>query len=858
VCRRKVGGGEVIGGEAVSAGGGVWRGWVPAELAVMVGRRALLERARRLWAQPQVRLVTVTGAAGMGKTRLALRLATGVARAVPDGVWWVDLAGVTDAARVAEAVLGVLPVGGQSAGPPVDVVVGALSDRRAVVVLDNCEGAGAAVGSLVTRLLRGCAGLRVIATSRERLRVEGEHLLEVGGLSLPDPRRPTVGGSEALRLFAVLAEAAHPGFAMSEHLAEVARLVRLLDGCPLELELAAPLVREMTVVDILAELRRDRFGVLVGGPAEPAHHRSLWDTIDVSYERCSAEEQRAWRRLAVVAGSFTAPAAVAVAAGEGLDAGAVPAVLRGLTAQHVLHVDTESTALTRYRMRGAVREYGLARLRWGGRRPSPARPGPTPDAADAADSSDAAGVGSAEAAAVWARYTRYFCQRARRCGRYWFGPEEMRQLGEAREDLPTYRDLLDRLVEGDAGDVEHAAVIGVGLTAARVWFFGGSVGEASRVLRRVDAALARTGGAPTTRTVVLALAMWLAVCQGDAAAADALLARCREVAGQAVAASPADGHTTDAGGGGGRDGGHPSARAMVSFAEATHSVYVRGRVDEGEALLGPIRDEIAAALPGLVPTLDLCRAVACAFAARESQARALADTILREALDRGADRATAWARWALAWVEMRFGAPETARALFRAALRTHGDGQDRWGAMWAVEGLAWTAAAGGDDLGAARLWGAADTLRHDLGVIMEGLTLWARGHAQRTNAVRAVLGEQAWDQAYRAGAALAGDAILALACGDPPPATSTSATPESARGDRAPHPPRQPRSGLTPRQEHVARLVAEGLADPEIAAALVISRRTVEHHVAAILDRLGVDNRTQLAVWWTHYASRMS
>lgn len=808
-------------GEAAPAGGGAWRGSVPAELTALVGRRELLAEARRLWSEPQVRVITLTGAAGMGKSRVALRLATGLARVVPDGVWWVDLAGVADASRVGEAVLGVLPEGDQSSGPAGDVLVDVLRPRRALLVLDNCDRLSAAVGVLVTRLLRACPGLRVIATSRERLRVEGEHLLEVAGLPLPDRDQPTAAGSDALRLFAALAAAAHPGFAVTtDNLAEVTELVWLLDGSPLQMELAAPLTREMAIADIVAELGRDRFGVLVDGPAEPAHHRSLWDTIEVSYQRSSEDERRAWTRLSVVAGSFTA---TAVAPDGDLPVEVVPAVLRGLVAQHVLQVDTETGSVTRYRMLGAVRAYGLRRLRRGRALEGDDRVAPV--------DADATGVG--EEARTRDRYVRFFADQAHRYGRDWYGPEELPNLREACYDLTNYRDLLDQLVEGDGQDAEHAARIVIGLTAARVWFSAGSLAEGVRTLRRVDVALAGTGDDPMARTTVLALAIWLAACQGDAVVADELLDRCRtcvtEIAVPAARAAAESGARDEA-----RVTG---ARATAMFAETVHAVFIRGQLAEAEETMAGIRAGIAAAQPGLVPTLDLCRSLACAFIAPEDLAREVTQWHLRDALDRGATRASSWARWAEALVELRFGDRRTARSLFRGALRTQGEIGDRWGVLWALEGLAWTASTAGDHRGAARLLGAAGTLRRDLGVTGEGFAAWAAGHVRCVEAVRAALGEPAYRQAYGVGAALTGDAVLALALGDRPPSEAPS--------------PARPVSGLTPRQEDVARLVADGLSDPEIASALVLSKRTVEHHVAAILRRLGLDNRTQLALWWS-------
>src|SRR5262249_30965337 len=255
------------------------------------------------------RLLTLTGTGGAGKTRLALRVAADLVRAFPDGVWAVELANLQDPALVAQAVLTALRLRDRSASWPVAVLTEYLSEKRLLLVTDNCDHLPTARAVLVGPLPGGGPALRVRPTSREPLGIPGEVRFAVPSLSLPDPKKPTslqaVLASDAARLFADRAAAVVPGFEVtSDNEADVTRLCRQLDGNPLAIELAT--VR-LPVLDVhaITEQLDDRFRLLTGGSkAVLPRHQTLQAAIEWSYHLLSGDEQLLWQRLSVFAHGF--------------------------------------------------------------------------------------------------------------------------------------------------------------------------------------------------------------------------------------------------------------------------------------------------------------------------------------------------------------------------------------------------------------------------------------------------------------------------------------------------------------------------------------------------------------------------
>jgi predicted ATPase len=283
-------------------------GNLPIDVTSFVGRRRELSQARRHLGK--ARLLTLSGAGGVGKTRLALRLAAEVRRTFPDGVWLADLAPLQDRDLVPQTVIAALGVQDHSARPPVDTLLEYLSGKQLLLVLDNCEHLPDVCAVLATKLLTEVEGLRILATSRQLLNVQGEQVLEVPPLSVPDPDRRSAAASlieyEAVRLFAERASAVVPGFAITaDNGAAVARLCQGLDGIPLAIELAAVRLRVLSVEQIL-ERPDDRYRLLTGGSHTGLErHQTLRAAIEWSYELCSPREQILWERLSAFSGGST-------------------------------------------------------------------------------------------------------------------------------------------------------------------------------------------------------------------------------------------------------------------------------------------------------------------------------------------------------------------------------------------------------------------------------------------------------------------------------------------------------------------------------------------------------------------------
>src|ERR1700685_2316803 len=285
----------------------------PVALTSFVGRaQPVAEISDRL---NQCRLVTVTGPGGAGKTRLAGEVARRVAGRFADGVWLAELAAVQDPAEVTAAVAAALGIRDLPAVAASDALPGALARRQLLLVLDNCEQVIGAAAELCGRLLLGADDVRVLATSREPLRIAGEVRYRLGPLTLPGPGDLAVAaGCEAVTLFADRARQVEPEFALDEKTAAaVARLVARLDGMPLAIELAAARVDALGVTQLLDRID-DRFGLLTDGDRlAEERQRSLAGAVRWSYQLLDDTERRVFRAVSVFPGPFTLDAAEAVA-----------------------------------------------------------------------------------------------------------------------------------------------------------------------------------------------------------------------------------------------------------------------------------------------------------------------------------------------------------------------------------------------------------------------------------------------------------------------------------------------------------------------------------------------------------------
>src|SRR5271165_3368635 len=329
----------------------------PAALTSFVGRAQAVDEISAQLAQD--RLVTVTGPGGAGKTRLAGEVARQVAGRFADGVWLAELAAVTDPAQVAAVVGTALGLRDLPSVAAADALALALARRQLLLVLDNCEHVIGAAAELCGRLLLGADDVRVLATSREPLRIAGEVRYRLGSLTLPDPDAPAAAaGCEAVTLFADRARRVEPTFALDETTAAtVAKLVARLDGMPLAIELAAARVDALGVAQLLDRID-DRFGLLADADRlAAARQRSLAAAVQWSYQLLGNAERRVFRAVSVFPGPFTLEAAEAVAG-----AGAGRAVPRLVDCSLVLPPRAGPDDRSRYVMLETLRAYGAGLL----------------------------------------------------------------------------------------------------------------------------------------------------------------------------------------------------------------------------------------------------------------------------------------------------------------------------------------------------------------------------------------------------------------------------------------------------------------------------------------------------------------
>lgn len=349
---------------------------LPAQVSSFIGRERDLEQIARLLRQQ--RLVTVTGAGGIGKTRLALRAAAAERERFADGIWLVELAPLTQPELVAETIGQVLAIRTEptaSDPSPLGGLCAFLRAKQLLLVLDNCEHVIAACADSVARLLADCPAVAVLATSREPLGIAGEWVLRVPPLRLPEGAQPVDGGDEqrllsydGIRLFVERAQAAEPSFRLTEvNAASVVDVCRQLDGMPLALELAAVRVRGMGVAYMSTRLN-DRFRLLTGGDrATASRQQALHTSLDWSYSLLPEAERVVLRRLGVFVGSFSLEAAEAVCAGEYANPSgramvqpeAVLDSLLQLVNKSLIQLDQDSG---RYRLLETIRLYAQERL----------------------------------------------------------------------------------------------------------------------------------------------------------------------------------------------------------------------------------------------------------------------------------------------------------------------------------------------------------------------------------------------------------------------------------------------------------------------------------------------------------------
>ena len=769
---------------------------LPVPPRPLLGRAREIEEAEQLLLADEVRLLTLTGPGGVGKTRLALAVAGRLMDAFPAGIWFADLAPLRDPALVLPAVVAALGLrvdGGHSVALELRAALGA---AHVLLVLDNCEhvlGALPAVGEL----LAACPGLKVLATSREPLGLLWEQIFPVLPLALPDPHRSwtveAVGHAPAVALFVQRARAAQPNFTLSEANAKtVAELCARLDGLPLAIELAAAGVRLLPPAALLSRLR-SRLDLLRASERDrPVRHQTLRATLDWSYDLLSPEEQRLLQRLTVFAGGCTLESAEAMGA-------TLPALAALVDKGLVLREDEVGEFDVRFRLLETVREYALERL-------------------EAVPSDDAA-----------ARLTHatHFLALAERVEAPHIGQGTTTGFALLDREWDNLQAALDW--SSDGGNPALSLRLAGALCPFWSWSHHrlpvGSGRGPLVALHWLELALARDPGPPgPDRLKILGVLGQLVAKAGDYTRAGALL---EEATALARALDDTQG-------------------LAFTLASASGVAWQGGDVTRIPALVAGLeecraRGVHAWSLGWLLATLArLLHANGDIAAARRAGQEAVA---LFRSL--GDAQGIALSLAGLADLAHEEGAVAQAIDLARdglVAIRGAADPQP-------LANVAETAVV----LDAARdeRPGAAERRARVLGAIevMREATRLARAPSQHTayqrviTATRVRLGDEAFAASWQQGRGLSLDAALEEAITLLEPAQSpprSTVNPTAAPASYGP---------LSVREVEVAALIGRGMTSKEIADLLVITERTADTHAGHIRDKLGLRSRAGIAAW---------
>jgi predicted ATPase/DNA-binding CsgD family transcriptional regulator/transcriptional regulator with XRE-family HTH domain len=836
---------------------------LPAPHGALIGRSGDVAALRSLLLQSATRLVTLTGPGGVGKTRLALQIATDLRDAFVDGVWFVDLAALSDPELVPAAIARALRF--EPGAEPLAVLAQALRDQHALILLDNFEQIVGAAPA-IAQLLAAAPYLVVLATSRTPLRLTHEQEYPVSPLELPPEQHPhALDTYAAVQLFVRRARAVQPHFMLTaENGVAVAAICRRLDGLPLAIELAATRVRLLAPPALLRRLDR-RLALLTGGPRDlPARQQTLRATLDWSYHLLDVRQRRVFARLGVfVSGATLEAIEVVCGTSERSD---VLAEVTVLVEQSLIRQYADAAAIgypePRFNMLETIREYALEQL-----------------------------TASGEEMATRARHAAYYLGLAESAVPRLRGPEQVRWLDWLEADHDNLRAACEWYL--GSGGIEE----GLRLAGALHWFWDRR-GYLDEGRARIHAALgaAATIADPAdsllrARAWALAGAAALAFDQGDHAAVAVLaeesaglfrqlgdssglalallrLAFARSAAepqqargllAEAIEHARATGDPWFVGlalfvsaqaalfGAGDR----AAARACITEAlpalQMSGDPYLlahglgtlglieladgdlaaaRASLEHGLAVVRTLRDTRSAAIIAAT-TADAARCQGEYARAAELYSESLA---LYHALGNRAEIPAILHNQG--YVALGTRDYPAARDLFAESLRRQHAAGNTAGIAEGLGGLAALAVAQGRLERAARLFGAAETIRAS-----SPAPIWPAERFEidrHTEELRARLPAPARAQLWRDGQAFSLEQAIAYALAD--------------EGPTAPQNPPSRIGSLTEREREVAALIAQGATNRAIAEALVISERTVERHVANIFAKLDLGSRTQIAV----------
>jgi len=759
-------------------------GNLPAETTSFIGRRHELAEVRKKLSV--ARLLSLVGPGGVGKTRLAIRIAADLARSFRDGAWLVELADVRDPALVSNAAMAALDLRDQAFTEPLVLLLSYLKDKELLLLMDNCEHLLGSTAQVVADVIRNAPGVRVIATSREPLAIAGEHVVPVPPLDLPSARAAEslaqLGQNEAVLLFTERAAAASGTFELSgANQLAVADLCRRLDGLPLALELAAVRTRALTVEQIRDRLN-DRFGLLTGGgSAALPRHQTLRTTIDWSYELLTVAERALLRRLCVFAGRFTLEDVEAVCTSDDAPVADALDLLSSLVDKSLVTKEDQQ-GVACYRLHETMREYSALKL---------------------VEAGEEAGVGEGCTAYYWSR-----CRQAE---------------GEARYRLADWLEWMDLEIDNIRAVLRHCvtrrdALRGIDLVTSVGWYW--ITRATTEGVRWLDELMDCGRGNPEGQFWAFFLRGFLAVLKADATAA-------RPPLQGAVATARGLGQPTLL----------SQALAMASIAEnlAGDPGSARRLLEEAAVVTTSLDD-----FPATVSLLQ-ARAFHGFFEGDLDAVTAAASDGVRLSREVGDLYSLEMMLLNAGGAALIAGDPEQAKGFYTEALGIARRIDDRVAEYVGLDGLGCVAAGFGQPHLAAQLLGAAETIRMGAGASL--IPILAPLIAMAEEQATAGLGASKFRAEMNAGKGLSRDEAIRLALGEPTRNGNLIPPPPAGEGRLGALPL------LAKREADVARLVTEGLSNKQIGSRLFISERTVDSHVRSILNKLGFNTRAQIAGW---------
>jgi predicted ATPase/DNA-binding CsgD family transcriptional regulator len=757
---------------------------VPAEATSFIGRRRELADVRKRLAT--ARLVSLVGPGGVGKTRLAIRIATDLGRGFRDGAWLVELAELQDPALVGNAVMAALDLRDQAAAEPLVLLRSYLRDRELLLVLDNCEHLLGATATLAGDVLGAASGVRVIATSREPLSVAGEHVVPVPPLDLPSSHAAEplarLCQNEAVALFVERAAAATGSFELTAaNQSAVVGLCRRLDGLPLAIELAAVRMRALSP-DQIRDRLSDRFGLLTGGSrAALPRHQTLRTTIAWSYDLLTAAERTLLTRLCMFAGRFRLEDVGSVCCFGDVRAAGVLDLLSSLVDKSLV-IKEDAAGAAGYRLHETMREYARLELREAG-----------------------------EEDAVERRCADHYLSRCLRFaaeGRY----RLLEWLAWMELEIDNVRVVLRRSM--DQGDFSR----GIDLATCLIWYW--ITRATTEGVRWLDELLARDTE-PVAHLWAYFARGFLAVLQADAAAARSVLER-------GVTAA--------------RAAGQPDALSQM-LAMASIAAHMAG----DRASSGRLLDEaqiVAGGLDDLGSTLMVhqARALNGLVDGDLDAVRSAASEGVRLSREAGDLYSLGMMLMNLGSAALRAGDPHEAEQRFAEGLRIARQLDDRVAQCYLLGGLGGCAAESREPRLAAHLLGAMESLRAEVGASTHAAMARALGDA--TASAMAALGPARFQTEFTAGQRLSRDAAARLALREaaPPAVAAADQGSDGVLGRREADVARLVAGGLSNKEIGARLFISERTVESHVRSILnklgFNSRAQIAGWVAA-LDRAG-------------------